>query len=131
MTESVGARDEVVLTLPAQPEYVAVLRSLTATLAARCDLTVDEIDDLRIAVDEAGGLLLPHATEGQPLTARFLIAPGEIEIVAAVPAEADAEPDRGGFAWTVLEAVSDTVTVDRAGADLRIRLTKRREVIAR
>ena len=39
--------------MPAEGAYLSVLRTATAGLAARLDFTLDEIEDLRIAVDEA------------------------------------------------------------------------------
>src|SRR5919202_3533665 len=57
--------DTVDLRVPADPAYLAVLRTATAGLAARLDLTLDEIEDLRIAVDEACALVLgPQALDG-------------------------------------------------------------------
>ena len=47
--------------MPADVAYVSTLRLTAASLAARCDLTIDDIEDLRLAVDEACALLLPHA----------------------------------------------------------------------
>ncbi len=55
---------EVRLTIPADGAYVAVPRSVVGNLAARNDFTLDAIDDLRIAVDEACALLLPQASDG-------------------------------------------------------------------
>ena len=54
-----GVRDVVRLRLPAVGAYLSVLRTATAGLAARLDFTLDEIEDLRIAVDEACAMLLP------------------------------------------------------------------------
>ena len=60
--------------MPADGAYVSTLRLTAASLAARCDLTIDDIEDLRLAVDEACALLLPHAapdsTLRRPLRAR-------------------------------------------------------------
>ena len=61
--------------MPADPAYISVLRTVTASLAARRDFTIDEIDDLRIAVDEASALLLPHATAGAALGRRSAAPP--------------------------------------------------------
>src|ERR1022692_2640669 len=47
------ARDQVTVSMPAEGAYLSVLRTATAGLAARLDFTLDEIEDLRIAVDEA------------------------------------------------------------------------------
>ena len=40
--------------LPADSAYVAVLRITTAGLAARLDFTLDDIEDLRMAVGDDG-----------------------------------------------------------------------------
>ena len=50
--------------MPAEGAYLSVLRTATAGLAARLDFTLDEIEDLRIAVDEACAMLLPQALPG-------------------------------------------------------------------
>ena len=51
---------DVELRIPADSAYVAVLRMATAGLAARLDFTLDDIEDLRIAVDEACAMVLPR-----------------------------------------------------------------------
>src|SRR5215472_12486048 len=54
-------KDQVTIQMPADGAYLSVLRTATAGLAARLDFTLDEIEDLRIAVDEACGMLLSQA----------------------------------------------------------------------
>src|SRR5262249_31610630 len=99
--------NEVELRLPADPTFVTLVRAVTTALGARCDLTLDQIDDLHLAVDEACALLLPHAEEGSTLTARFVLDAGRIEFRASVPAAASATPDRSGLSWAQLRAGSD------------------------
>ena len=60
--------DAVEIRLPADSAYLSILRTATAGLAARLDFTLDEIEDLRIAVDEACAMLLPHAVDTAQLT---------------------------------------------------------------
>ena len=60
---------DVELRLPAESAYVAVLRMTTAGLAARLDFTLDDIEDLRMAVGEACALVLEHADPGGDLHA--------------------------------------------------------------
>ncbi len=117
---------DVELRVPADATFVAVLRSVTAGLAARCDLTLDEIEDLRLAVDEACALLLPHAGPDTSMTTRFALRPDHLDLSISVPAEPDAAPDRGGFGWTVLCALADEVHVSSSGQELVIAVTKRR-----
>ncbi len=117
----------VELNVPASSVYVAILRSVTAGLAARCDLTLDEIEDLRIAVDEACALLLPLAQPGGDLRSTFTLGSGELTFQASVNARADVELMREGFGWTVLEALASTVKTEVDAATMTITLVKRRE----
>ena len=95
--------------VPADSAYVSVLRTATAGLAARLDFTVDDIDDLRMAVDEACGLILPQAVDGSSLSCVFVL--GEDRLTVSVSAVSDEPrlPTRNGFAWAVLTAVAGSV----------------------
>ena len=123
-----NATDTVELTVPADPAYLSVLRTVTASLAARRDFTLDEIDDLRIAVDEAGALLLPHAGPGSRLSAVFGGSAASLRVeVTVTTAEAGAgRPDRSSFAWLVLEALTDSIVLDESGQRLSLVLSKAR-----
>jgi serine/threonine-protein kinase RsbW len=117
----------VELRVPASSVYVSVLRSVTAGLAARCDLTLDEIEDLRIAVDEACALLIPLAREGAVITARFVLSADQLVVTTSVAAVPGSEPNREGFGWTVLDALASEVDIQSTDGDIAISLTKRRE----
>ena len=69
--------DFVEVSIPADVAYLSVLRTATAGLAARLDFTLDEIEDLRIAVDEACAMLLQHNVAHSSLTCRFDLAPAD------------------------------------------------------
>lgn len=119
--------DRVQIRVPADVAYVATLRLAAASLAARCDLTIDDIEDLRLAVDEACALLLPHAAPGATLEAAFALHPGALTVTASVAAVGSPGPDRSGFAWSVLSALASDVSVAAADENLAITVTKRRE----
>jgi serine/threonine-protein kinase RsbW len=119
--------DQVEVRIPADVVYVSTLRLTAASLAARCDLTIDDIEDLRLAVDEACALLLPHASPKSTLDARFELAEGRLAVETSVQTADGAEPDRGGFAWTVLGALATSVDVKQEGGRLTISVTKARE----
>jgi serine/threonine-protein kinase RsbW len=123
-----NATDTVELTVPADPAYLAVLRTVVASLAAQRDYTLDEIDDLRIAVDEAGALLLPHADPGSRLSAVFGGTPGGLRVEVAVTAlhGSTGHPDRSSFAWLVLTALTDSIVLDESGQRLSLVLTRAR-----
>lgn len=118
--------DVVQVQVPADVAYVSTLRLTAAGLAARCELTIDDIEDLRLAVDEACALLLPHADADATLRARFELAYASLTVNVGVDTADEAVPDRTGFAWTVLGALASGVEVDRDGSTLSISLTKRR-----
>ncbi len=124
-----GLRDIVQLTLPAASAYLSVLRTATASLAARGDFTLDDIEDLRIAVDEACALLLLSAAPGSNLECTFELSPGIIQVGVTVLSVDGEPPSTDTFAWTVLTALADEVS-SSVSTDSRvtIRLRKRRGV---
>ncbi|MBV9592584.1 MAG: anti-sigma regulatory factor [Actinobacteria bacterium] len=126
-TPDTVAGGSVQLRVPAASAYVAIIRSVTAGLAARCDLTLDEIEDLRIAIDEACALLLPLAIPGSALSADFDLEAGSLKVRTAVPARDGVEPNRDGFAWTVLDALATRVDIMAEDGQIAISLTKLRE----
>jgi serine/threonine-protein kinase RsbW len=123
--------DTVEMRVPADVVYVSTLRLTAASLAARCDLTIDDIEDLRLAVDEACALLLPHAADGTTLDARFVLGDGKLTVESSVRSADTAEPDRHGFAWTVLGALATTVEVGQLDGRLTITVSKTREAASR
>ena len=108
--------------IPAASAYFFVLRTVTAGLASRLDFTVDDIDDLRMAVDEACGLLLEQAVDGSELTCVFVLAPDELRICVTAVSAAPRLPERDGFAWAVLSAVAGAVEAS-AGPDQDVTIT--------
>ena len=121
------AEDVVEIRLPADSAYLSVLRTATAGLAARLDFTLDEIEDLRIAVDEACAMLLPHAIEMAQLICRFELGRDTLDVTVTIPTTRGQLPERETFSWTVLTALAGEVDT---GLDeerqVWIRLRKRR-----
>jgi serine/threonine-protein kinase RsbW len=116
------ARDVVVLRLPAAGAYLSVLRTATAGLASRLDFTIDDIEDLRIAVDEACAMLLAQAVPGADLECRFELTADAIDVAVSVLTLDGEEPSRDTFAWTVLTALAGEVD-SSVDADLRVTLS--------
>src|ERR1700726_239413 len=120
-------RDVVTVRLPAASAYLSVLRTATAGLAARLDFTLDEIGDLRIAVDEACAMLLAEGVPGTDLECEFELTGDAVRIAGGVPPGGGTEPSRDTFAWTVLSSLAGDVDSSVA-ADARVTvvLQKRR-----
>ena len=102
-------QDQVTVRMPAEGAYLSVLRTATAGLAARLDFTLDEIEDLRIAVDEACAMLLSQAIPGTSLECDFDLGTDSMTITVLVVAAQPRTPARDTFAWTVLSALAGQV----------------------
>lgn len=126
-----GLGDVVILTLPSTSAYLSVLRTATAGLAARLDFTLDEIEDLRIAVDEACAMLLAGPVLGGELRCSFELTDHQINVSITMPTRGERLPPRETFAWTVLSALAGQVDA-RANGDgtVTITLIKRKADLA-
>jgi serine/threonine-protein kinase RsbW len=129
--EDADPGDVVELTVPAVTSYLGVVRTASAGLAARLSFTLDEIEDLRIAVDEACVMLLslPGPTPPQPatLTCRFRVFDAYLGVtVSARVAPTAALPAEQSFGWQVLTAHAADVTGEAAGGVATIELVKPR-----
>jgi serine/threonine-protein kinase RsbW len=130
-TETTGVpdakpRDVVEITLPADSAYLSVLRTATAGLAARLDFTIDEIEDLRIAVDEACAMLLPQAQPDAEVSCEFSLDEDSMTVSVSVLTTDGQQPSRDTFAWTVLSALAGEVT-SSADGDRRVTITLRKQ----
>jgi serine/threonine-protein kinase RsbW len=92
------AQDQVTVRMPAEGAYLSVLRTATAGLAARLDFTLDEIEDLRIAVDEACAMLLSQAVPGASLECGFTLGHDDMTIAVSVACLAPQQPASDTFA---------------------------------
>jgi serine/threonine-protein kinase RsbW len=121
--------DFVQIRMPAESAYLSVLRTATAGLAARLDFTLDEIEDLRIAIDEACAMLLAQAIPGTDLECGFQLGADQVTITVSVTAAQARIPAKDTFAWTVLSALAGSVD-SWLGPDNRVAivLAKRRGV---
>jgi serine/threonine-protein kinase RsbW len=122
----VSASDEVLVRVPADPTYVAVLRTTTAVLAARLDFSIDEIEDLRIVVDEAAALLIAKAADGEDLECRLRTGDNGLTLTLSCPLTPGAVPAQDGFAWTVLQALSDDVQLGEQDGAATVSVVRRR-----
>ncbi|HEX3792512.1 MAG TPA: anti-sigma factor [Pseudonocardiaceae bacterium] len=108
-----------------------VLRSLMAAIAVREDFDLDQVDDIKLAVDEMCSALMLRGREGGLLTCRFESTDGAVAVLASVEAEQCRPIDQDNFGWQVLTILADEVTtwitpgLD-APYEVRVRLTKAR-----
>ena len=120
MTDST---DEVLLRLPARAEYGRIVRVGAAALGIRQGLSFSEIDDLRLAIDEAVILMLGTAPADTEISAVFRFDEGQLELELAC--DEGAAPSEGSIARfdQATDDLIDEYTVDPDRAWVRIRKT--------
>ncbi|ATE56421.1 ATP-binding protein [Actinosynnema pretiosum] len=105
-----NALSGVELRMAADPTQLSIVRAVAADIAMRQDFDLDSIEDLKLAVDEACSTLISLASKGAVLSARFVVADGDVQVSTQVVSERAAPPDRDSFGWRVLSALVDSVT---------------------
>ena len=73
---------EVRLEVPASPEFLRVTRIMVAGVASRLGFTLDEVEDLRIAIDELCFTLVGRGREGT-LSLRYVMLPDSLEVIGS------------------------------------------------
>lgn len=112
----------VELRVPANGAYVSVLRTLTAGLAARLDFTLDDIEDLRIAVSEAVAMVLDQADPGADLVCSFDLHRAQLSLTITTAAETPEAPDYESFGWQVLATLTTAADITAAPGTYAVRL---------
>jgi len=147
--------ETVRLTLPAEPENVALARQVLAGLAEDMGIDEDMLADINIAVTEACNNVVLHAYPDGTGTAEVTIASIPDQLVISVrdqgagvnpfpalggaeadtEADADADPDlpvRLGFGIAMMSSLADQFAIDTgtSGTEVRMRFTLRGEPAA-
>jgi serine/threonine-protein kinase RsbW len=124
MSDNTGDdRADVELRLPAEGAYATVVRTTAASLAARLDFTIDDIEDLRIAIGEATALAIPAADPGTDLVARFYFSRGSMTVTLETEAMDDPPLDTESFAWQVLDTMAQDASAGSEAGRFRVRFT--------
>ena len=107
--------DTVSIRIPASPVYLSVVRLIASGLASRLQFTIDEIEDLKIAVDELSAYLTGTQGREGTLDITFTIQDDRIEIKGAgkfSPGE-KVRTELTEFSRMILETVADEAALDR------------------
>lgn len=132
---SSGAADVVELSIPVRADLVVLARLTAATVASRSSFDVEEIEDLRLAVDELCVSMVGEERGGR-LALRFVRGGEDIEVSCTYHADSPAgAPDAGrapdgpspdGLSARILDALVDEHGRDDHGGLQRVWLRKRR-----
>lgn len=114
------------LTIPPDPRLLRMVRLVAAGLATTAGFDVEELDDLRIAVDEAVTALL-EGGGGDPVPLRFSIGPGEVTMTGETRASGSdpLDADRIELSSLILSAVCDEYDLRVDGGAVQVRIFRR------
>jgi serine/threonine-protein kinase RsbW len=118
----------VIVSVPPRAEFVHVLRSVTATVAARIRLSIDAVDDLRLAVDEACARLLAIHSPASSLSIGFGLHGDRLEVTVWLEAAVADWPPAGfeeSLSWKLLAALVVEARPDMTRRGPAIRMVKR------
>lgn len=124
-TEEAELECDVRIQLRCLPEWLSVARAVAADIAVHADFDLDSIDDIKIAVDEAGSQLIrlaagdPDGTSAvsapETMWCRFRLESGvlDIRITVGIPAPGTPTSLHGRFGQHVLSVVTDEVRIEQ------------------
>lgn len=119
--------DVIAVTVPSEAASIQVLRAVTASVAARSNMSFDGIEDLRLAVDEACAWLLA-GRGATAMTLRLRPMDDRLEAVVSIDTAGRTWPPpdvEQSLSWRVLSALVDTLSLEADDTGPAIRLTKR------
>jgi serine/threonine-protein kinase RsbW len=120
------ASDLITLTVPARSEYARTVRMTAAALVGRTEMNYDDVEDVRMAAEEAFVFAVDTLPEGSDVTFEFRLTDDSIEIGVPLGAKkqtTDDETERAAaYAVFILESVCDEYEFasDESGAHLRL-----------
>lgn len=115
--------DEVLLRVPARPEFGRIVRVGGAALGLRQGLSFTEIDELRLAIDEAVILLLDGAADDAELAATFRFEGERLEFEFLASGEATLSVAAVDRFDEICSPLIDDYDIDPSRAWLRLRKT--------
>jgi serine/threonine-protein kinase RsbW len=107
---------------------VQVVRLVAAGLASRLKFTLDEIEDLKIAVDELASYVIGTQGRDGTLLIRFVILENGLEVhgEAHLAAPAKLRTELSEFSRVILDGVADSATLEQLDGVPMFDLLKKR-----
>ncbi|MGQ4599606.1 ATP-binding protein [Nocardia sp. R6R-6] len=103
--------------VPAESEQLAMLRALAETIVLMADFGIDEVTDIRLALDEVASALVLDAVPGSELDCAFSFDGDAVDVRVAAVTMSDATPDQSGFGWHVVATLTDSVSASQETPD--------------
>ena len=123
-----SAPSPVLVNVPAGPDLVHIIRAVAASVAARLDMPIDAVEEVRVAVDEAASILLQVPAPYDRLSLTIEPLGTEMNGLLSIDAGTAEWPPPGAeasWSWRVISSVCDKAAFERSGVDPAIRFIKR------
>jgi serine/threonine-protein kinase RsbW len=120
------ATGEVRLEVPASPEFLRITRIMVAGVASRLGFTLDDVEDLRIAIDELCFAVVGKGRTGT-LTIRYVMLDGALAVDGAghFTDDGSLEPTLSPMSHQILKAMVDDVELGSGPDGPTFRMVKR------
>ena len=121
------ATGEVRLEVPAAPEFLRISRIMAAGVASRVGFTLDEVEDLRIAIDEVCFSMVGTRGRTGTIALRYLLDTDQL-VVEGMGRYSDGlgnEPVVSALSKQILAAVVDECELSAGEEGPQFRLVKR------
>lgn len=102
--------NEVRLSVPSSEESLYLFRTVVASIAARLEFSLDDIDDVALAVSEAAAFLSGEAGELSRMSMRVAAEGSLVEATLWTERQLSPWPPENaqdGLAWKILSALTD------------------------
>jgi hypothetical protein len=107
----------VTVTIPARSNFVGLARVAATSLGAELDLDVDELDDLRLALNELVAALIEVAADGATIAVEYTLGDEELSVSGQLSAGEGASLDE--LSQQILGVVTDSYHLDGSTFALR------------
>ena len=121
-----GSDDEVRLAVPARPEFVGLARVTAAGLASRLGFTFDQVEDLRLAIDEISFGMTGSKGRDGILELRFLLSSGGLVSEGRGTFLPPGPVQLSELSEVILDALVDEHSISDGATGPRFVLVKRR-----
>lgn len=120
--------DQITLRIPASPIFVQVVRLTAASLASRLGFSIDDIEDLKIAVDELSAYMTGAQGREGTLEISFRVDDSRLEIegVGRFVAGVKVRTELTDFSKQILDTVVDNASLSQVDGLAKFNLSKAR-----
>ena len=126
--------ETIKMEIPANPDYVSILRLTTSGIANKLGFSMDDIEDMKVAVSEACSNAVKHSEDNKVSINFNLLNNGiQIEIidngkgydVDAIETPDLSNPKEGGLGLFIIQTLMDEVDIESKGNQgTTIKMTK-------